>query len=216
MEYLSEKERVRRQVRETLPPRRRLLHWWHYHWIYVAVSAAALLLIVYFTVLARSNPAPDYTVGWVGTYPLSPEQESAVSSGLSPFGEDRNGDGQVCITVQQYILDLEALGRRGMTSGEREYASLLALEADLTTGQSGLFLTAQPAAFQRYAGALLYLDGSEPAEGAADWENMVVPVGGGLYLGGRGCWVEEQRPGLDAAWALWTRFRASGAAIPLA
>ena len=149
MAYLSEAERVKKHVLETLTTQERLLHWWHYHWIYAAVSAAALLLGVYFAAQALSNPHPDYTIGWVGTYPLSPEQEAAVAEGLAPFGEDQNGDGKICITVRQYLLDLEAMHRRGMTNGEQEYASLLALEADLATGQSGLFLTVQPAAFQQ-------------------------------------------------------------------
>ncbi len=160
-------------------------------------------------------PHPDYTIGWVGTYPLSPEQEAAVAEGLAPFGEDQNGDGIICITVRQYLLDLEAMHRRGMTNGEQEYASLLALEADLATGQSGLFLTVQPAAFQQYSGALLYRDGSEPAEGAEDWQNMVIPCGEGLYLGCRGCWVEGQQPGLDAARSLWGRFLCSGEKLTL-
>ncbi len=215
MAYLSEAERVKKHVRETLTAQERLLHWWHYHWIYAAVSAAALLLGVYFAAQALSNPHPDYTIGWVGTYPLSPEQEAAVAEGLAPFGEDQNGDGKICIIVRQYLLDLEAMHRRGMTNGEQEYASLLALEADLTTGQSGLFLTVQPAAFQQYSGALLYRDGSEPAEGAEDWENMVIPCGKGLYLGCRGCWVEGQQPGLDAARSLWGRFLCSGEKLTL-
>lgn len=215
MAYLSEAERVKKHVRETLTAQERLLHWWHYHWIYAAVSAAALLLGVYFAAQALSNPHPDYTIGWVGTYPLSQEQEAAVAEGLAPFGEDQNGDGKICIIVRQYLLDLEAMHRRGMTNGEQEYASLLALEADLTTGQSGLFLTVQPAAFQQYSGALLYRDGSEPAEGAEDWENMVIPCGEGLYLGCRGCWVEGQQPGLDAARSLWCRFLCSGEKLTL-
>lgn len=210
MAYVPEAERVRQRLRETLTPGERLANWWYYHKLHVAVLAAALLLIVYFAAQALSNPVPDCTLAWVGRARLTKEQEADIIAYFAPYAEDVGGDGRVCVTLQQYPLDMERMEARGMTSGQQEYASLLALEADLATGQSGLFLTDQPGALERYAGAMLYLDGSEPAEGADDWENMFVPLGGGVSLGCRGCWDEEQQS-LAAARALWTHFRGSGA-----
>ena len=54
-------------------------------------------------------------------------------------------------------------------------AALMALEADLNSGESRVFLTDDAASFQRCTGALLYRGGRYPERGAEDWEKMTVP-----------------------------------------
>jgi len=49
------------------------------------------------------------------------------------------------------------------------------LNSDFYTRQSGIFLLDDPENFQKAHGALAYLDGSAPPEGAEDWEKMTVP-----------------------------------------
>ena len=57
------------------------------------------------------------------------------------------------------------------------------LNSDFYTRQSGIFLLDDPENFQANHGALTYLDGSLPPEGAMDWENMTIPWAG--WTGGK-------------------------------
>lgn len=211
--YKTEEDRIREHVRRDLTPRQRLAHWWHYHWYFVLIALAVVGLGAYFASSWGSAVRSDYSVAWVGPYYLDEGTETAFSAALAAYGEDVNGDGQVVVRIRQLALDLRSIARRG-TSGQQEYADLLALDADLNCGQSTLFLLADPEAFQIYSGALLYLDGTEPPAGRSDWENMVVswqdtvgPIPDGaqapLWLGCRGCWKDEQRPGWEESRRLW-------------
>lgn len=217
--YETEQDRIREHVRRDLTPRQRVAYWWQYHWYFVLAGLAAGLLAVYFASSWGSAAQEDYSVAWVGSYYLDEGTRQALEKALAAYGEDVNGDGQVVVRVHQIALDLRAIAQRGSTSGQQEYADLLALDADLNCGQSTLFLLEDPEAFQSYSGALLYLDGTEPREGAADWENMalswedkVAPQPEGvkapLWLACRGCWKDEQRESWESARQLWTRLTA--------
>lgn len=218
--YETEEDRIRAHVRRDLTTRQRLEHWWQYHWYFVLLGLAAAGLAVYFASSWGSAAPADYSVAWVGPYYLEDGTQRALEQALAPYGEDVNGDGQVVVRIHQMALDLRAIASRGSTSGQQEYADLLALDADLNCGESTLFLLEDPEAFQAYAGALLYLDGTEPQAGAADWENMTVswedavgPLPAGmetpLWLACRGCWKEEQREGWEHSRQLWERITAA-------
>lgn len=211
--YETERDRIKRRLRRELTPRQRLSNWWHYHWHYVLLALAAAGAAAYFASSWGSAPPADYSVAWVGRGYLPEEAENALAAALAACGEDVDGDGRVAVRIRQTALDLRAIAGRG-TSGEQEYAGLMALEADLNCGQSTLFLLEDPEAFQAYFGALLYLDGTEPPPGAADWERMAVswedavgPLPEGtrspVWLACRGCWKEEQREGWNASRRLW-------------
>ena len=213
--YKTEEDRIREHVRRDLTPRQRLAHWWQYHWYFVLLAAAVIGLGAYFASSWGSAVPSDYSVAWVGPRYLDEETEAALCAALAEHGEDLNGDGQVVVRLRQTALDLRAIAQRG-TDGQQEYADLLALDADLNCGQSTLFLLTDPEAFQAYAGALLYLDGTEPAQDAADWQNMAVPwedvlgprpegVRDPVWLACRGCWKEEQRESWEASRRLWEK-----------
>lgn len=212
-EYVTEEQRVRQRLKETLTPREKLANWLYYHKVHMAFAALALFGVLYFTAQDWGRAEPDYTVCWVSGQRLDEDTAEALSRRLAAYGEDRNGDGQVQVDIHPIHLDLGlVLDRGGGTEGQQEYGELLALQADLEVGQSGIFLTDDPAALQACTGALLYLDGSEPEEGASDWENMVISWEqeglGTVYAGLRGCWKE----GWAETWrdyrALWEKLRA--------
>ncbi len=214
-EYETEGDRIKRYLRQNLTTRQRLENWWHYHWHYVLIVLAAVLVIAYFASSWGSALPEDYSVVWVGGHYLPDETEAALATALAAYGEDVNGDGQVVVSIRQVGLDMRAVAERG-TSGQQEYADLMALNADLNCGQSTVFILEDPEAFQTYSGALLYLDGAEPAEGAMDWENMTVSwqdvfgqlpegIDSPVWLACRGCWKEEQRESWESSWQLWDR-----------
>lgn len=213
--YVTETERVRKRLKETLTPREKMSNWWHYHKHHVLIAAALILIICYFvTEKLRTIPA-DYTVGYVSSVEIDGTTADAIAQTLAQYGEDLNGDGVVHVELHCITIDLGlVLERGGHTDGEKELGNLMALEADLNMCQSGVFLTDDPAALQIYTGALLYRDGSQPEEGAQDWENMALawsdcpwlgnsPTEGEIYLAGRGCWKEEQREQWSQTWDFW-------------
>lgn len=206
-EYETEARRVRKRLKETLTGREKLANWWEYHKIHVAVVIILLLFIVCFALQDQSIPNPDYTAAWVSGQSLDDEAEEALSQMLAQYGQDLNGDGVVQVNIHQIRLDLGTIIDRGGTEGQQEYGELLALNSDLEVGQSGLFLTDDPASLQTYTGALIYRDGTQPAQGAADWENMVVSWEqdgvGTVYAGCRGCWKDDWRETWNQYWALW-------------
>ena len=204
-DYVTETERVRRQLRETLTPRQKLANWWDYHKKHVLIAAAALAIVIYLAAQALRTPPPDYTVAWVCKTELDGRGAEDVADRFARLGEDLNGDGKVRVELHQMVLDLAALAARGGSpDGQREQGELMALEADLNICQSVIFLTDDPASLQACTGALIHLDGSQPAPDATDWQNLSLPwadcpalgdspIEGALYLTCRGCWRDDQR-----------------------
>ncbi len=203
-DYMTEEQRIRQRLKETLTGREKVENWWEYHKIHVAVAVILLLFMAYFALQDRSIPASDYTVAWVSGQALEDEAVESLSQMLSQYSQDLNHDGIIHVGIHQIHLDLGLVISRGGTEGQQEYGELLALNSDLEVGQSGIFLTDDPASFQSYTGALLYRDGSQPGENAGDWENMVISWEqdgiGTVYAGLRGCWKDS--------WAeTWEQYR---------
>lgn len=210
--YETETQRVKKRLRETLTVRQKLENWWDYHRTQVIIGTILLVLALYMLGQDRSVPPADYTVAWVSSHSLSPETAEAISQRMAPYGQDLNGDGQVQVSIHQIKLDLASVLVNG-TQGQQEYGELLALDADLEAGQSGIFFTDDPAALQAYTGALLYLDGTTPAPGAVDWENMFLSWEqegqGSIYAGCRGCWKADWEETFAQYRQLWRGFAAA-------
>lgn len=159
-----------------LTPGQRRDNWWRYHWLHVlcAVLAAAALTGVLWERVHRE--AYDCSVALVTRYAAAPEEIESLRSALEAACPDVDGDGEVHVAVNAIQIDyastrMDAAAIQSMTTNVDK------LNADFYTRQSGIFLLDDPESFQRNHGALAYLDGSTPPEGAADWENMTRPCG---------------------------------------
>jgi hypothetical protein len=212
--YETEEERIRRHIRTELSRKDRFKNWWYYHRHIVLICAAVLLLAGYLCSEYAVAEEEDYSVAWVGRQYLSEEAAAFLENALAAYGTDLNGDGETIVRIRQFALDIQSILSSGAAAGQQEYGDLLALNSDLSCGQSILFLLEDPEAFQDFCGALLYLDGSEPEQGASDWENMVMkwsdilPVSSlmpetEIYLACRGCWMDEQQETWNHSRALW-------------
>lgn len=210
-DYETEAQRVKKRLRQTLTGRERLRNWWVYHRLHVLIGAALAVLAAVLLLQDPGGPAADYTLCWVSPRALEEGAAADIAGRFAAYGRDLNGDGTVRVEVRQIRLDLNAVLTRG-TQGQQEYGEILALNADLETGQSGIFLTDDPASLQAYTGALLYLDGAFPETGAADWENMVISweqEGVGTVCASlRGCWKDGWKETWEEYRGLWTAFLA--------
>ena len=150
-------------------------NWWHYNKYFVFAGIAVLLLVAWFVYDTQINvPAtPDLQVAYLGSKALSDKDVSALESALAEQLEDLNGDGQVLVQVNQYLITMEEDG----------YMTLLAertnLMADISNCDSFLFLMEDPAAAQTAYGFLAYPDGTEP--------EITDSVPEGLWLAWKDC-----------------------------
>ncbi|HJD21881.1 MAG TPA: hypothetical protein H9915_08730 [Candidatus Gemmiger faecigallinarum] len=163
-------------------------NWWYYHkWFVIAgVLLAAAAAWILYDIFGR--PVADYHIGWVGMGDLPADTVSALEQQLTAYGADLNGDGQVLVELEQFSYDFNPPAD-DETDPTYRMAMLTRLEGDLALEDGCyIFLLQDPEGFQRQTGALQYLDGTLPADGAEDWQNMVYrwgdcPVLAGLELG---------------------------------
>ena len=77
-------------------------HLWLYYKWYMIGGAAVLLLLVNFWVQKRQTPKPDYYISIVtGSY-VPEEARDKIAAQLETVLNDRNGDGNVVVTVNLY------------------------------------------------------------------------------------------------------------------
>jgi len=229
-EYLKWKYRdVRPEEKVELTPRQKRANWWYYHKWYVLGGAVLLAVAVY--LLARAlgigETKPDYQAAYVGSAALPEDTAAALEASLAALGTDCNGDGQVVVRLNQYVL--------GDDTGDAlyAYAESTKLMADLDACDSYFFLLEDPEGFQESYQVLRRLDGTDSDSGdsgAEDccllWSDCPVlrdlPLGGytetllgqeisgdsqellsGLALARRGFWTEKTARDTPQCGALW-------------
>lgn len=168
----------------------RWANWWDYNLKWVLIIGAAVgfigycLIGQYFFV-----DHPDYNLAVVAPYFLPDDTVSALETELARYGEDRNGDGKVLVTLNVYTLDYTDGDTQTESAAYLTMAGTTKLATDVQGALSSIFLLYDPAGFQDSTGTLRYLDGGLPAAGSdGDWWNMVYrwtdcPVLAGLELG---------------------------------
>lgn len=193
-------------------PVQRLGNWWHYHkWLVLLATALLVTGAVLFAGwLDRTRP--DLRVGYVAVQAMDQDAAARLQAALESLCEDSNGDGQVLVTLEQYIVSF-----RGTASdANTQMAGMARLSADLRAADGpAIFLLDDPEGLQRSVGALQYLDGAQPPEqppyDAQNWRQMVCdwqdcrPLAEtlnaqGLYIARR---AESLTPAAAASEALW-------------
>ena len=222
---------------EPLPQTRKqkIQNWLHYHkWWFIG---GALVLLILGMIVRDMVTAPeyDYTIGIVTSQMLPDQILDELSDAFATLADDRDGNGEVAVQVQQYNLQFtEETGESGdsssaagssdpaasgyedtsgvqaagnLTNAYERIAAMTRLTGDLSSATSFIYLTDDPAGLQNNALLFCYTDGTTPAEGATDVENMTVawadtpaadlgrtlPVtmGGNAYLNGAKPWTHE-------------------------
>lgn len=187
---------------KTVHPQGALGNWWDYNlkWVIIIGIAAAFaaynFIGQYFFVTK-----PDYNVAVVAPYYLPEDTVNALQDALAAYGEDRNGDGKVVVTLNVYTLDYSDTETQTESAAYLTMAGTTKLATDVQGGLSSVFLLWDPAGFEESTGSLRYLDGTLPsADSDEDWWNMVYkwddcPVLAGLDLGDYGPDTTQSRSG---------------------
>ena len=135
-------------------------NWLHYHWVYLVIAAVVLWVGISWlaNALHWGETLPDYQIAYVGKSSLPDDTARAIESAFAQYGEDLNGDGAVCVRLNQYVSDTE----------DKENASTYALAAqmqflsDMNAEDSYFLLLDDPAHFQLDYQALANWDGTPP------------------------------------------------------
>ena len=227
-EYLKWKYRdVKPREKVELTPAEKRKNWWHYHKWHVVIGVVLVLIgaSILYQALGIGRVKPDYQFAYVGTDSLPEDTVTALEAGIAALGTDANGDGQVVVSIRQYLLY--------SSDPQAAMAGQVRLMADLTECESSFFLLKDPERFQRDYLTLCKRDGSLPEEGddsaeGTYWLWNQCPALAGMELGDysyellgetvtgdsgellsglavarRGYWTEKDAPHPEECRALW-------------
>ena len=119
----------------------RWANWWDYNlkWVIIIGIAAAFaaynFIGQYFFVTK-----PDHNVAVVAPYYLPEDTVNALQDALAAYGEDRNGDGKVVVTLNVYTLDYSDTETQTESAAYLTMAGTTKLATDVQGGLSSVFL----------------------------------------------------------------------------
>lgn len=156
-----------------LTGRKKVENWLRYHWLYLAAGAVVLCVLgsMLWNILGIGQVKPDYVVAYIGKNELSEEAALSLRSALGSLGEDVNGDGKTVVELRQYAT---APGGEAETALRYAYAADARLLADVTAGDSYIFLMEDPDAVQRTYHFLAKWDGTPPEEDDGNASDKVI------------------------------------------
>ena len=149
----------------------RWANWWDYNLKWVIIIGIAAAFVAYnFIGQYFFVTKPDYNVAVVAPYYLPEDTVNALQDALAAYGEDRNGDGKVVVTLNVYTLDYSDTETQTESAAYLTMAGTTKLATDVQGGLSSVFLLWDPAGFEESTGSLRYLDGTLPAaDSDEDW-----------------------------------------------
>lgn len=148
-------------------------NWWYYNRFRLLAAAVAIGLIASFVYSIVSKVEPDYTVALVTSYTMPESGRKELERCIEAYADDRNGDGQVRVTVANYAMSDDPTTSQDAQAAEAEFVKLT---ADFTTNESMIFLhdeSAFKAMTVRVGASFNYNDGTPMADGDEDYENAM-------------------------------------------
>lgn len=161
--------------------------WFYYYkwWLLLGVVVLGILLSILWHALGIGQVKTDHYIAYAGSKPLPEQCVTALESALAQLAPDITGDGKVKVELRQYITEASTGDAEDIMYG---YAAEVMLLADITDGESYVFLLEDPAQFQLDFQIIAEADGSMPEEDDFLVKDNVLrwadcPVLAGLELG---------------------------------
>ena len=130
----------------------RWANWWDYNLKWVIIIGIAAAFVAYnFIGQYFFVTKPDYNVAVVAPYYLPEDTVNALQDVLAAYGEDRNGDGKVVVTLNVYTLDYSDAETQTESAAYLTMAGTTKLATDVQGGLSSVFLLWDPAGKHRLA-----------------------------------------------------------------
>ena len=139
-------------------------NWWYYNWGLVAAAAVLVVAVIYVVHGLTTTIDPDYNVAVVTPDTLPDSSALQLQQVLESYGVDRNGDGAVVVSLNVYTWSADA----SLTDMNSQMAGATRMNTDLSNGDSGIWILADPEGFEEAYGALSEALGS-------DWAGQLIP-----------------------------------------
>lgn len=151
-------------------------NFWFYHKTHVIVAAIAALFVAYMVYDMVTKVHPDYNVAILTSKTIPSDLSDQLGDEIEKYGEDLNGDGEV--VVQMNVFEIAQGEAANTMDPNMQMAGIVKFQGDVQTGDSYIYLTDDDSfvAYGTEEGMFTYLDGSQPEEGAKDYENMRLPM----------------------------------------
>lgn len=97
----------------------RLTYTLRFYWPFLL--GGVLLLLVLGGVVAgwlHQEPEPDYSIAWMTAETPTQEELDAVHAAFESVADDRNGDGQILVQIEQFAYASEKTEQNGSSLGE--------------------------------------------------------------------------------------------------
>lgn len=148
--------------------------WYHYKWHTIAI-VAAVIFVGSFVYSIISKVEPDYTVALLTSYMMPANGIEELERCITPYADDRNGDGKVTVNVVNYSLTTDSAS--DYEAMQAQQAAITRLVADITVNESMIFLHDE-SSFEYmqndFDAFFLYNDGTSMPEGATDFKNAML------------------------------------------
>ena len=151
-EYLMKKYKdVKPEEPKVLTPKEKRANWLHYHRAHFIIAAILIVAGIGFARDVLMKVEPDYQIGYFSDIYLDDQVELAIEERLAELGDDLNGDGQVVVQLNPYVIN---------EADPTSYTVQVSMVGDMSVGLSDFYLVHDPVQFQEEYGVLTMTDGS--------------------------------------------------------
>lgn len=127
----------------TIPPKFTKA-WWEYFWEYYkihTIAAAAIVAIVGSTAYQCATQTKyDLNVAQIGVFLVSEEQQNALTDQLASRVDEITGNDKIDIGYTSYTMEI---GYTNTDTAEYNYAMQMKLTAELSVGETDLYITSK-------------------------------------------------------------------------
>lgn len=131
-------------------------NWWYYNWGVVVAALVMVAGVIYVVHGLNQTVEPDYNVAVVASDPLPDDAALQLQQVLQDYGIDRNMDGSVVVHLNVYTWSDDSAG----------------ISADLSNGDSCIWILADPEGFEEASGALSEKLGADWAGQLYSWTDV--------------------------------------------
>lgn len=152
-------------------------NWWYYNWGVVVLAIVLAAGVAYVIYGLNTEVDPDYSVAVVTADTLPDASALQLQRVLESYGQDRNQDGAVVVSLNVYTWSANA----SLTDMNSQMAGATRMNTDLANGDSGIWVLADPEGFEEAYGALSEHLGENWRDQLYNWTD--VPALAGADLG---------------------------------
>lgn len=145
-------------------------NFWFYHkWhIVICVVCAALVGLFLYDMLNQENP--DYEIAFLTDSAYMKTDIERIKNQITSVADDKNGDGEVLVTINEYIVS-------GNGNGQVEMAAMARVINDLSNYESVIYIMDENNLAEEQSqnpSLFAYADGSIPPADETDYSNIGV------------------------------------------